>query len=520
MKIERTKNASRNIATGLALKVYRTVAPFIMRTALIYLLGVQYLGLSSLFTSILEVLNLAELGVGSAMVYSMYKPIVDDDVDTICALMNLYKKYYRIIGLVVLVLGIALYPFVPKLIHGAVPSDINVRYLFLFYLATTVLSYWLFAYKNALLQAHQRVDVTNNIGLVFDTVKYILQLIVLFLIPNYYWYVVIILVTQIMVNLYTAYRVDRMYPQYIAKGDLPKQSVKEINQRVKDLFTSKVGAIIVNSSDTIVISAFLGLTALAIYQNYFYILSSIIAIVLVLFQSSMAGIGNSIIVESSEKNYSDFRQFTFIIAWVATFATSCLSVLYQPFMLIWVGEDLMVSMSVVVCLCVYYFVYEFNQLMNVYKDAAGMWHEDRWRPLVTALTNLGLNLLMVRHFGLYGIMLSTVIAMVFVGMPWLLHNLFTVIFPHEYLKNYLGLLAKYTVIGLVVSSVTYVSTTMIRLSPWLDFFVKLAICLVLPNILLFIICFKDKEFIATLRLADRMVRGKLPFGKLASKLEK
>ena len=152
MKLERTQNAKRNIATGLPLKLYRTLMPFIMRTALIYLLGAQYLGLSSLFTSILEVLNLAELGVGSAMVYSMYKPIVEDDDATICALMNLYKKYYRIIGLMVLAAGLVLLPFVPSLIHGDVPQDINVRVLYLMYLGTTVLSYWLFAYKNSLLQ--------------------------------------------------------------------------------------------------------------------------------------------------------------------------------------------------------------------------------------------------------------------------------------------------------------------------------------------------------------------------------
>lgn len=509
MKIERTKNASRNIATGLALKVYRTVAPFIMRTALIYLLGVQYLGLSSLFTSILEVLNLAELGVGSAMVYSMYKPIVDDDEDTICALMNLYKKYYRIIGLVVLVLGIALYPFVPKLIHGTVPSDINVRYLFLFYLATTVLSYWLFAYKNALLQAHQRVDVTNNIGLVFDTVKYILQLLILFLIPNYYWYVVIILVTQIMVNLYTAYRVDRMYPQYIAKGNLSKQSVKEINQRVKDLFTSKVGAIIVNSADTIVISAFLGLTMLAVYQNYFYVVASASSLMAVFFQSATAGIGNSIIVEKPEKNYRDLRTLTFLIFWLSTFVTASLLVLYQPFMLLWVGKDLMVGFSAVVCFCIYFFVQEMHGVLLTYKDAAGIWHKDRWRPLATALTNLCLNLLLVRQLGLYGVILSTVLATAIVGTPWLIHNLFTTLFPLGLLKDYFKLLGKYIALAVLVSSITWFACSFIALSPWGDFFAKLAVCVILPNLLLWILTSRSKEFQSAAQLVERLTKGKV-----------
>jgi len=175
MKIERTKNATRNIIFGILLKVYQMLVPFAMRTAMIYLLGVQYLGLNSLFASVLQVLNLAELGVGSAMVFSMYKPIAEDDTDTICALMRLYKIYYRVIGAVVLILGLILLPFIPKLISGDVPADINVYILYLMNLAATVLSYWLFAYKNSVLQAHQRVDVTSKVMLITETIKYGLQ---------------------------------------------------------------------------------------------------------------------------------------------------------------------------------------------------------------------------------------------------------------------------------------------------------------------------------------------------------
>ena len=509
MKLERTQNAKRNIATGLPLKLYRTLMPFVMRTALIYLLGAQYLGLSSLFTSILEVLNLAELGVGSAMVYSMYRPIVEDDEKTICALMNLYKKYYRIIGLAVLVLGLILLPFVPQLIHGEVPPDINVRVLYLMYLGTTVLSYWLFAYKNCLLNAHQRVDVSNRIGLLFDTVKYALQLGLLFLFHNYYYYLLVLLVIQVLVNLFTAWKVDRLYPQYKAAGDLSAEEKQKVNRRVKDLFTAKVGAVIVNSADTIVVSAFLGLTMLAIYQNYFYIVAAVSGIMAVFFQSATAGIGNSIVVETPEKNYGDLRTMSFLIFWLSTFATTSMLVLYQPFMLLWVGEDLMVGFSAVICFCIYFFVSEMHGVLLTYKDAAGIWHKDRWRPLVTALTNLTLNLLMVRHFGLYGIILSTVLATAVVGTPWLLHNLFTTLFPHGLLKSYALLLGKYIALAVAVAGLTYASCSFFALSPWADFFVKLAFCLVLPNVLLWLMTSRSKEYRSAARLVERMTNGKV-----------
>ena len=171
-KIERTKNASRNIFFGVILKIYQILVPFLMRTAMIYLMGVQYLGLNSLFTSVLQVLNLAELGVGSAMVYSMYKPIAEDDDTTICALMKLYRTYYRVIGLVIAVVGCALTPFIPHLIKSDVPAGINVYILYLLNLGATVLSYWLFAYKNSILQAHQRADVVSKVAIITNTIQY------------------------------------------------------------------------------------------------------------------------------------------------------------------------------------------------------------------------------------------------------------------------------------------------------------------------------------------------------------
>ena len=198
MKINRTENAVRNILFGGILRVYQIVIPFVMRTVMIYCMGVQYLGLNSLFTSILQVLNLAELGVGSAMVYSMYKPIAEDDTDTICALMGLYRTYYQCIGLIIAVIGVGLTPFIPKLIKSDLPVGINIYALYLLNLSATVLSYWLFAYKNSLLQAHQRIDVTSKVTLITNTFQYVVQIFVLAVLKNYYIFVVVMILTLIM----------------------------------------------------------------------------------------------------------------------------------------------------------------------------------------------------------------------------------------------------------------------------------------------------------------------------------
>ena len=517
MKLERTKNATRNLIFGVFLKVYQILIPFVMRTAIIYLLGVQYLGLSSLFTSLLQVLNLAELGVGSAMVYSMYKPIVDDDTSKICALIKLYRLYYRVIGLVIAIVGICLTPFIPKLVSGDVPADINLYVLYLLNLAATVLSYWLFAYKNALFEAHQRIDVISKVTLITNTIQYGLQFLVLYLFKSYYLYVIVMLFTQVLTNIITAQQANQFYPKYKCIGSIDKKEIHLINTRIKDLFTSKIGAVIINSADTIVISSFLGLSMLAIYQNYFFILKAVLSIVTVIFSACTAGIGNSVIVETEEKNFNDLKKFTFLIVWISGFCACCLLCLYQPFMQIWVGKKLMLDFTAIICFCVYYFIYEINQLLNTYKDAAGIWHEDRFRPLVTALSNLAMNLIMVQFLGIYGILLSTVLSMLFIGMPWILHNLFTTIFSKKYLKGYLEKLIYYVVVCAITFIVSGSICHFINFNNlWLTIIIRGVVCCIVPNIIFLLVYYKSPEFKESMILVDKMTKGKL---KLSNKFK-
>lgn len=515
MRIERTKNASRNIVFGIILKIYQIVIPFLMRTAMIYFMGVQYLGLNSLFTSILQVLNLTELGVGSAMVYSMYKPIADDDTKTICALMSLYRLYYRIIGIIIAIIGCILTPFIPYLVKTDLPAGLDIYILYLLNLAATVLSYWLFAYKNALFQAHQRLDITNKITLATNSFQYVIQLIVIIFIKDYYLYVLATLFTQALTNIITAVAAEKKYPEYQAKGKLDHQAVKGINQRIRDLFTSKIGSVVVNSADTVVISAFLGLTMLAVYQNYYFILTSVMGFVTIIFQSCTAGIGNSVIVETKEKNFNDLKKFTFLIAWIAGFSTCCLLCLYQPFMEIWVGKDLMLGFFAVICFCIYYFVNEINQLLNTYKDAAGIWHEDRFRPLVTAIANVGMNLLTVQFLGIYGVLLSTVLSMLLVGMPWLLYNLFTVLFDRDQLPIYLKTLIKYILVVVLSCVICYFFCQLFTFNKWATLIVRALICCVIPNVLYFIIYRHTIEFKQCLQLIDGVTKGKLRLSRFS-----
>ncbi len=505
MQESRVSNASRNLVFGMFLKGYQILMPFLMRTAMMKYMGMEYLGLNSLFGSVLWVLNLAELGVGTAMVYSMYQPIIDGDKKEICALLNLYKKYYRVIGTVIAVVGLAITPVIPHLIKKDVPSDTNVYIVYLLNLFCTVMTYWLFAYKNSLLVAHQRNDVASKVMLFTNTFQYAIQLAIVILIQDYYWYLVVAIITQACTNIITAKMASKLYPEYKPEGQLPKSHVDNINGKIKDLFTSKLGNVIVSSCDAIVISAFLGLTINGIYQNYFYILTAVMGIIKVVFDSCTAGIGNSILIDSEEKNYKDLKKLTFITVWLTGFCSACLLCLLQPFMKLWAGEESMFAFSAVICFVIYFFVDQMNQLLLTYKDAAGIWHEDRFRPLATAFTNLILNLIFIQFWGVYGVLWATVISKVVVGMPWLFYNLSTVLFKRN-MKNYILRMIGYAFITALVCAVSYFACTVITVEGILGLGLKALLCGLVSNLMMLLIFFKSKEFEETKKIVLRVIK--------------
>lgn len=505
--IDRKLNAKRNIITGFLLKMYKLLIPFFMRSAVIYYLGIQYLGLASLFTSLLQVLNLAELGVGAAMVFSMYEPIVKDDDEKICALLKLYKYYYRIIGSVICGVGVIVSPFIPRLIAGDVPSDINIYVLYYMNLGVTVLSYWLFSYRNSIFNAYQRIDILMIVDMICSTLQYIGQLFVLIWLKNYYLFFGVTIITGIISNLSVAWLSTKYYPQYSARGDLGIIEKKKLNSRIRDYFTSRIGGVVYNYVDAIVISAYLGLTKLAIYQNYFMILTVLTEMVNIILNACMAGIGNSLVKESKEKNYRDLVLLSFITCWISGVFVSCMICLYQPFMQAWMGEEFLFDFKVVICFVVYFFVRQINSVLNLYKNAAGIWHEDRYRPLCAAGINLMLNLFLVRYIGVYGVILSTVLAILVVGEPWLIHNLFMLIFDAKNMKEYIYKLLLYSFLAAFGCFICYFLVIGIHFnSIIIELVVKGVICVGIADIVLFLGLRREEEFNRSIALIKSMIK--------------
>lgn len=423
VKYNRKENAIKGSITGVLYQFVNLLLPFVLRTVFVYTLGIEYTGLNSLFSSIISVLNLAELGVGSALIFSMYKPISENNTEKICALMQLYKVYYRIIGGVVLAIGVVITPILPVLIHGSLPEGINLYVLYAINLLATVFSYWLFAYKNSILSAFQKNYVINLIALLVSVVQYAFQFLVLIIFKDYYLYLIVNLAFQLVKNVVTAIVANRMYPQYHAYGVISKTEKKDINRKVSLLFAAKVCGVVTNSADTIVLSSFLGLTVLGVYNNYYYILNAIMMTFNVFYNSLRAGIGNSLITETKEKNIKDFNNLTYMLSLLVCICFSCLLNLYQPFIRLWMGKDKMLGFSSVILLCLYFMFYEYPIFWAIYKDAAGKWKEDLVRSIVTPIFNLTINIFLVGSIGVNGVLISTVVTYGIISGPWLLINI-------------------------------------------------------------------------------------------------
>lgn len=506
MKIERTRNTVRNSVWGILSKIITTFFPVIVRTLIVQYIGAAYLGLGSLFSSILTVLSLAELGVSTAIVFSMYKPIAEDDTNTICALMALYKKLYSVIGTVIGIIGLLLMPFLPYLIKGEYPSDINLYLLYLIYLGNTVIGYFLFAYKNCLLTAHQRTDISTKIGIGTSIVQYIIAIVTIILLKNYYVYAILAPIASIVNNLLTAHCVDKMFPDYKPRGRLDKGKIADIKQRIAGLMLSKVAGTTRNTFDSIFISAFLGLTTVTIYGNYYYIMAAIISFLAVLTGGMSAGIGNSVAVDSVEKNYYDFKKFSFMFGWISGWCTICLACLYQPAMRIWMGGDLMFADDVPFLFALYFYTLTINSIKDQYYNAAGLWWTGKWRTIIEAVANFVLNIVLGKILGVYGIIFATIITALIVNFGYgtqLVYKNYFVGYPMREIMIEQG---KYFFVTVINLAATYVICIKIPVSGFIGLLAKCVVCVMAPNIIYYILYRKSPYFEDALKMLKRMIR--------------
>ena len=435
--MSRMSNARKGIGFGVINNLLNILLPFVSRTIIIYSLGNQYVGLSGLFVSIINVLNISELGFSAAVSYILYKPVADGDDDKVCAILSFARKCFAVIGMVVLAGGIIVLPFLKNFISGDVPADINIYILYLFYLGNVVVSYLMFSYKRILFSANQRYDIETNISSITLLIQYVLQIVLLLVFKNYYLYAIVIPLMTICNNLLCQYISKKKYPQYFCKGKISKNEINDLKKKVGGSFFSKLGETIYLSVSNIVISSFFGLVILGKYGNYYYVVTSLIAIFAVIHNTMRPIIGNCIVTEDKNKNFQRFLDFDNIYIWASAFCAACLVCLYQDFIFIWVGEENMFAFKMVVLFTLNFFVGRISCVPSLYVEAAGLWWESRFVTLIAALLNLVAAVALSAFVGLEGILIASTISSLFVMFGGRILILFKHYFNKEQRKKYI-----------------------------------------------------------------------------------
>lgn len=480
MSDSRIKNSKRNLLKELLYKIVSLLLPFSTRTVIIYVLGVLYLGLNSLYGSILTILSLAELGFGAAMVFSMYEPIAKKDDLEVCALLNLYRKIYRILGGAILCIGLIFMFFLPYIIKDEVPQDVNVYVLYLIFLTNTCLSYFLFAYKESLLIATQRSDIRSNVHTIFSLVTNVCQLVALWFTRNYYAYCLLIPIFTIAQNLTINYITSKRYPQFKCKGVIVAEKIVDIKKRVGGLFIYKICYVFRDTIDSVVISAFLGLAVLGKFNNYFYIVTTITGFLTIIKTSMSASVGNSMVLETEKKNHHDFQKFQLLYMAISSWATVCLFCLIQPFITLWAGKDYLFHSITLILFCALFYCYKMGDICAVYRQAAGLWWQDKHRPIVEAIVNLSLNLCLVKVFGVNGVIVSTIFCLVFINSIWASYTLYKYYFKSFNQWLYIKRIFFYGSVTILITAITGAVCYLISDDTILGFVYRGLVCMVLP----------------------------------------
>ena len=421
--MSRLDNAKKGIIAGLINNILAIVLPFVSRTIIIYSLGNAYAGLGGLFTSIINVLNISELGFGAAVSYILYKPVAEGDDAKVRAILSFTRKCFRVIGIIILVAGLAVMPFLQHLIKSDVPDGLNIYVLFAIYLVNVVLSYLTFAYKRLLFSANQRYDVETKIASIVLILQYLVQILVLLVLKNYYLYVAIFAVMTLVSNIFCHVTTKKMFPQYFCQGQIDKSEVKVLKQKIGGSFFAKVGETVYLSVDNIVISAFFGLLVLGKYGNYHYVITSLVALFAVVHNTLRPIIGNCIVLEDASANFKRLKTLNHAYLWCSIFCTCCLLALYQDFITVWVGAEATFTMNIVVLLAAYFFMGRLTCIPMLFVEAAGLWWESKFFSLIAAALNLTLNILLSKLIGLPGILISSIVSSLTVtlcGYVWVL----------------------------------------------------------------------------------------------------
>lgn len=489
----RSKKATINATVNMITYILVLLPMFIVRKVFLDTLGKEILGLVSLYTNIINFLSIMELGIGSAIVFSLYKPYAEGNKEKVKGYIEYYKNFYRKIGLAIFGIGIVIIPFLNTLIKNEVNIN-EARIAFLLFLINTVITYF-FSYKFALLtvaQENYKLSIGNAISKIIIS---IMQIIALYIIPNIYVYLVLQIIIQLIYFSIINKYIDNKNSWFNkVNGKLDNGEIIKLTQNIKALFLHKIGGFLVLGTDNIVISYFINLTSVALYNNYNMIIYAIQTIVTNLFVGLTASIGNLLVENDKEKAYKIHNNLFFFNFWLVSFIVISLFNTIDQFIALWVGKEFILDKFTVIVLLINFYFYCMRQSVEQFKDGSGNYHQDRFAPIAESIINLISSIILVKIYGLPGVFLGTLISNICVVF-WTKPKIVYKYVFNKKLSCYFKMYFKYLFIGLIALVISFIFTEPIKYNVGLvSFLLNCIINIIVINLFYLIVFFRTNEF--------------------------
>ena len=506
MSESRLRNTISNLSSGLIFRLVSLLINFASRTVFIYVLGEGCLGLNGLFTTILSMFSLAELGIGQAITFYMYKPIAEQDIKRLSVLVSFYKFCYRIIGCVIAVIGILLIPFLPKLINLETDTGYNVILIYLLYLLNTVVTYLFFSYPQTVLSANQKQYITNRVDSIFVIISALAEMIILLLSHNYIMYLVVRVVVAVIKNVVLAVIAIRKYPYILGKTTerLSGSEIKDMFKDVYAIFVVKLSSQLFNSTDNLFISAMFGTVLVGHNSNYLMIINAIYGVIGTVIYSVGASVGNLYVTETKEKTELVFRVTDFINCWISCICTVCLFQLMNPFIAIIWGKQYLFSQTAVALMCANFYIVSSLYAMFSFRQSMGLFQYCIYNQLIAAIVNIILDFILGKIWGIEGLLFATVFANITLAVFPFIKNLYSVGFQMPYKKYLMACLRGYLlcfISAVVTSKICSYFTVDIT-----GFLMMMVVCAVVPNVLQILVLYKSEEFAGAMEYARKVLK--------------
>ena len=496
----RTRKSIRNISTMLLTQFITLALAFVSRTIFIETLGAEYLGLNGLFFNILNALSLAEMGIGTAIAYALYKPIAQDDTEQIKSILAFYRRCYFFIGIFIIAIGCLMLPFLPYLIKGEVTVPVNIHNVFLCFLANSAIVYF-FAHKRTIIDETQNKYLTTSIDFATNTIVTVVQIIILWLFKNYMAFLFVRILGTVICSAIMFIFANKKFPYIKEKAvALSISAKKKIWSNVSILFFHKLGYVVILGTDFLIISAFVGIEAVGIYSNYTLIVGTVTAFCNLFIIGADASIGNAIATLEKKDVYTVFRKMAFLIFCIGGISTVCLVNLMNPFIEFWIGENYLLSNSVVYVIVANFFFAQNRCLVMVFRNDAGIFRPDMYKPLIEIVFNLSLSIFLVRIYGVLGVLIGT-LANTFLVCIWV-----EAYIAHKYIfaTSIVGYLKMYAVqiFALLISCVLS-----LYINGYIELFAgKAAVSISVAISVYFLFFFRTEEFGYFVELFRKMVK--------------